>query len=71
VHACLETEVGIDKKVVETDRDVDLVQVNLSKVESADWPTTQVEALTSWESVERVSTWKRDVCDVAIILGPG
>jgi hypothetical protein len=27
------------------------------------------EMRASWESVVRVSTWNRDVCDVAIILG--
>lgn len=34
VHTRLETEVGVDKEVVETDRNIDLMQVNLGEMES-------------------------------------
>jgi hypothetical protein len=67
VHTCLEAQVRIDNKVVETDRNIDLVQVDLEKM----WRIRRASKgyFTSWESVESVSTWKREVCDVAVILG--
>ena len=45
VHACFEAQVGIDKEVVETNRNINLLQVDLKEL--LDHPCRHAVVLTS------------------------